>query len=278
MASSLHWARRRDTMKRTAKTVPQGDLWLLLVSFLAIVSLVIGPTKGNAAWNGATASSCRSRPEQCAGSDGRSYVVHSAYENAQILPKTAPASRRNSVGPARVWAYVPACPNNGPTGTVCLGPTDVQRANAAAPPLLVALEVWRRMPVPVPRLTIKPGVAGLANLDSYFWVSDPGDLTASAAAGPNTVVVHASAVSYEWRFGDGSPPLVTDAPGRPWPARSEIAHAYRRFGRFPVRVAVHWHGRFQVNGGPAQDVPGPPVLREATVTYPVREVQTVLVN
>ncbi len=134
------------------------------------------------------------------------------------------------------------------------------------------------MPVPVPRLTIKPGVAGLANLDSYFWVSNPGDLTASAAAGPNTVVVHASAVSYEWQFGDGSPPLVTDAPGRPWPARSEIAHAYRRFGRFPVRVAVHWHGRFQVNGGPAQDVPGPPVLREATVTYPVREVQTVLVN
>jgi hypothetical protein len=89
-------------------------------------------------------------------------------------------------------------------------------------------------------------------------------------------VVHALAASYEWRFGDGSPPLVTDAPGRPWPARSEIAHAYRRLGRFPVRVTVHWQGRFQVNGGPAQDVPGPPVSREVTVAYPVQEVQTVL--
>jgi len=134
------------------------------------------------------------------------------------------------------------------------------------------------MPVPAPRLGIKPGAVGLANLDSYFWVSNPGGLSASAAAGPNTVVVHASAVSYEWRFGDGSAPLVTGEPGRPWPARSEIAHAYPRLGVFPVRVTVRWHGRFQVNGGPAQDVPGPPVLRDAAVSYPVRELQTVLVN
>jgi hypothetical protein len=303
-------------VRLTAKSIPQGDLWPLLISCLAIVSVVIIPATGSAAWNEATASPCRSRPEQCAGSNGRSYFIHSDYESAQISPKGgAQAGRHAPIGSARVWAYVPACPNNGPpgtladalcvdatqscaiasqvrfreymaigngpwtpTGTVCLGPTDFQRANAPAPPLLVALEVWRRMPVPVPRLTIKPGVAGLANLESYFWVSDPGDLTASAAAGPNTVEVHASAVSYEWRFGDGSPPLVTDAPGRPWPARSEIAHAYRQLGRFPVRVTVRWHGRFQVNGGPAQDVPGPPVVRAATVTYPVREIQTVLVN
>ena len=220
-----------------------------------------------------------------------------------------------AAGPARIWTYVPACPTNGPpggpsdvlcsgatqscsqagevlfreyvaieggpwiaNGTVCLGPAAFQQAKLPSPPALVALDVWRRMPFPIPKLTIKPAVAGLANLDSYFWVGDPGDLTASAAAGPNTVVVRASAVSYEWRFGDGSPPLVTDAPGRPWPARSEIAHAYRRLGRFPVRVTVHWHGRFQVNGGAAQDVPGPPVVREAAVTYPVREIQTVLVN
>jgi hypothetical protein len=170
---------------------------------------------------------------------------------------------------------------NGPwtlTETKCLGPAAFQQANAPPPPLLVALEVWKRMPVPTPTLGVKPGVVGLANLDSYFWVSDPGGLSASAVAGPNVVVVHAVAVRYEWRFGDGSPPLVTGGPGRPWPARSEIAHAYRHLGRFPVRVTVHWHGRFQVNGGPAQDVPGPPVLRESGLTYPVREIQTVLTN
>ena len=82
-------------------------------------------------------------------------------------------------------------------------------------------------------------------------------------------MVHAVAVRYEWRFGDGSPPLVTAGPGRPWPARSEIAHAYRQLGRFPVRVTVHWHRRFQVNGGPAQDVPGPPVPRTPEAAVPM---------
>jgi hypothetical protein len=171
--------------------------------------------------------------------------------------------------------------NGGPwiaTGTVCLSPASFRQANAPPPPAAVALDVWRRMPFPTPSLGVKPGAVGLANLDSYFWVSDPGGLTASAVAGPNAVVVHAVAVRYEWRFGDGSAPLVSGGPGRPWPARSEIAHAYRQLGRFPVTVTVHWHGRFQVNGGPGQDVPGPPVLREATLTYPVREIQTVLTS
>jgi hypothetical protein len=213
----------------------------------------------------------------------------------------------------RKWAYVPACPSNGPpggpldrlclgitrtcveadqirfreyvavgdgpwlaTGAVCLGPADFRQASTPLPPSVVALDVWRRMRFPDPTLGIKPGAVGLANLDSYFWVSGPSSSLASATAGPNTVTVDAVAVSYEWRFGDGSAPLVTGMPGRPWPARSEIAHAYRQLGRYRVQVTVRWQGRFRVNGGPAQDVPGPPVLRSATVTYPVRELQTVL--
>jgi hypothetical protein len=215
--------------------------------------------------------------------------------------------------PKRKWAYVPACPNNGPpggwgdalclgatetcgpadeilfreylaigggpwtsTGTVCLGPVDFQQANGPTPPWLVALDAWKRMRMPIPQLSMKPGVAGLANLESYFWISGPFTQSVTATAGPNQVTVDAIAASYEWRFGDGSAPLVTGVPGRPWPARSEIAHAYRQLGRFEVQVTVRWQGRFRVNGGPAQDVPGPPVVRSSTVTYPVRELQTVL--
>jgi len=138
------------------------------------------------------------------------------------------------------------------------------------------LDAWKRMRMPVPRLTIKPGAGGLANLESYFWISGPFTQSVTATAGPNRVTVDAVAASYEWRFGDGSALLVTGVPGRPWPERSEIAHAYRQLGRFEVQVTVRWQGRFRVNGGPAQVVPGPPVARSSTVTYPVRELQTVL--
>jgi len=261
-------------------------------------------------------TACRLKHLNCARTMPGGYAAHAAFKGGQNRVGGSPSARSTTTsGAMRLWAYVPACPANGPpggldaalcigatqscaqanqilfreytalvngpwtpTGTVCLGPTDFQQANAPPPPLLVALEVWKRMPVPTPSLGVKPGAVGLANLDSYFWVSDPGGLTASAVAGPNVVVVHAVAVRYEWRFGDGSAPLVSGGPGRPWPARSEIAHAYRQLGRFPVTVTVHWHGRFQVNGGPAQDVPGPPVLREASLTYPVREIQTVLTS
>jgi hypothetical protein len=74
------------------------------------------------------------------------------------------------------------------------------------------------------------------------------------------------------------PPLAINRPQVGPGQRLIPTHAYRQLGRFPVRVTVHWHGRFQVNGGPAQEVPGPPVLREASLTYPVREIQTVLTN
>jgi PKD domain len=180
-------------------------------------------------------------------------------------------------GQIRFREYVSV--GNGPwsaTGTVCLGPAEFQQANTPLPPLVVALDVWRRMLFPDPKLTVKPSAGGLANLDSYFWISGPFTQSVTASAGPNQVTVDATATSYEWRFGDGSAPLVTGVPGRPWPARSEIAHAYRQLGRYPVQVTVRWQGRFRVNGGPAQDVPGPPVVRTSTVTYPVRELQTVL--
>jgi hypothetical protein len=183
----------------------------------------------------------------------------------------------SQAGQIRFREYVSI--GNGPwsaSGTVCLGLAEFQQTNAPLPPLVVALEVWRRMLFPLPKLTVKPSVGGLANLDSYFWISGPFTQSVTATAGPNQVTVDATATAYEWRFGDGSAPLVTGVPGRPWPARSEIAHAYRQLGRYPIQVTVRWQGQFRVNSGPPQLVPGPPVVRSSTVTYPVRELRTVL--
>jgi PKD domain len=262
-------------------------------------------------------SGCGLDQRQCANgavSTGEAIDLHAGTVDEQLRTVgEADYALPSAQGPPQRWAYVPACPANGPPGTlgdtlcigatescgqagqvrfreylsigngpwvatrtVCLGAAEFQQANTPLPPLVLALDVWRRMLFPDPKLTIKPGAGGLANLESYFWISGPFTQSVTATAGPNQVTVDAVAASYEWRFGDGSAPLVTGVPGRPWPARSEIAHAYRQLGRFEVQVTVRWQGRFRVNGGPSQVVPGPPVARSSTVTYPVRELQTVL--
>jgi hypothetical protein len=301
-------------MRGAVRTLaPASLLTLLSIPFLAIFPAV------SAVGQDAGPSCSRWDQTQCAPvnravSTGAAIDIH-AGTNGERIPAAVIANEGSSgaTQPPQRWAYVPACPANGPPGTlgdtlcigatescgqadqvrfreylsigngpwvatrtVCLGAAEFQQANTPLPPLVLALDVWRRMLFPDPKLTIKPGAGGLANLESYFWISGPFTQSVTATAGPNQVTVDAVAASYEWRFGDGSAPLVTGVPGRPWPARSEIAHAYRRLGRFEVQVTVRWQGRFRVNGGPAQVVPGPPVARSSTVTYPVRELQTVL--
>jgi hypothetical protein len=292
----------------------RGSVILLAMVF---ASLTAPTTTSAASAQASIPSGCGLDQRQCANgavSTGEAIDLHAGTVDEQLRTVgEADYALPSAQGPPRRWAYVPACPANGPPGTlgdtlcvgatescgqagqvrfreylsigngpwvatrtVCLGAAEFQQANTPLPPLVLALDVWRRMLFPDPKLTIKPGAGGLANLESYFWVSGPFTQSVTATAGPNQVTVDAVAAGYEWRVGDGSAPRVTGVPGRPWPARSEIAHAYRQLGRFEVQVTVTWQGRFRVNGGPAQVVPGPPVTRSSTVTYPVRELQTVL--
>lgn len=153
---------------------------------------------------------------------------------------------------------------------VCLSAQDFINAGVAPPPGLMAVSVWRQMPFPEPDLTAKPGVKGLVNLESYFWVSGPASQTRSVAVGPYTLTVKGEIVTYRWSWGDGSPKLSTNDPGRPWPARSSITHTYRNRGRFPVAVTTRWQGTFQVDGGAPQEVAGPDILRTSTLSYPVQ--------
>jgi PKD domain len=211
------------------------------------------------------------------------------------------------------WAYVPSCPRNGPPGSVgeqlcpgalfacggnavlfrefngpsrggpwafvravCLTAADFSAAGAP-PPGVVALELWKRMRFSAPALRVKPGVRGLVNLPSYFWVGGPFVQTGTAGAPlPFTVSVEARVRTFDWSFGDGSPALSTSDPGQPWPAKSDVAHVFQRRGRFAVTVTEAWHGTFRVDGGPPQDVPGPDITVASTVPYPVQDLVVTL--
>jgi hypothetical protein len=116
------------------------------------------------------------------------------------------------------------------------------------------LSALRRVALPGLETRMQPGDRTLANLDTIFWTDPvPVDLTLMILGQP--VRVAAAPASYRWVYGDGAV-SVTSSPGDPYPQRT-VVHRYS-----DAHVTVHPHvevtysARFQVNGGPWQDVPG----------------------
>jgi hypothetical protein len=264
------------------------------VIFLAILfASMTAPTSTSAALAQASIpSGCGLDQRQCANgavSTGEAIDLHAGTVDEQLRTVgEADHALPSAQGPPQRRAYVPACPANGPPGTlgdtlcigatescgqagqvrfreylsigngpwvatrtVCLGAAEFQQANTPLPPLVLALDVWRRMLFPDPKLTIKPGAGGLANLESYFWISGPFTQSVTATAGPNQVTVDAVAASYEWRFGDGSAPLVTGGAG------TAMAGAKRDRARLSAARAVRGSGHGALAGSlPGQRRPG----------------------
>ena len=119
---------------------------------------------------------------------------------------------------------------------------------------------------------MEPGVRGLANLESYFWVEGveqaPVDLRVEGA----TVHAEFRVVEYRWSFGGGEP-LVTGGPGRPG-LRSEVNTTFRRRGVYPVEVTVMWAAEAFLDGRRVGEVDD--LVSRAEMSYPVAELRTVL--
>ena len=135
----------------------------------------------------------------------------------------------------------------------CFGGAPPESVAPAVTPTDV-LSALRRVGLPRLETRMQPGDRTLANLDTIFWTDPvPVDLTLTILGQP--VRVAAAPASYRWVYGDGAV-AVTSSPGDPYPQRT-VVHRYS-----DAHVTVHPHvevtysARFQVNGGPWQDVPG----------------------
>jgi hypothetical protein len=129
----------------------------------------------------------------------------------------------------------------------------------------------------VPQIRIAPPREGVTGLTSYFWLAQaPQPISATASAGPVTVVAQAHPAEYVWNFGDGSD-HVGDGPGRPWTRQHSggIGHMYETKAVYDVTIDVVWEARWQLNGGPWQPLGYFTTSDERE--YPVQEVITVLV-
>ena len=118
---------------------------------------------------------------------------------------------------------------------------------------------------------MSPG-RGLANLESYFWVTGAVQAPVDLSIGGSTVHAEFQVVEYEWDFGNGST-LVTSGPGAPGQA-SEAHATYVGRGKYPVSVRVVWSAQAFLNGSPVGQVGG--LSSSASTTYGVAELRTVL--
>lgn len=144
----------------------------------------------------------------------------------------------------------------------------------ATPGVTVAqvFEAVRRVKLPGGEIGVEPGVRGLANLESFFWVEGANQEPVDLQVGGSTVRAEFRVVEYRWSFGGGEP-LVTEGPGSPG-LESEVRTTFSRRGFYRVGVTVMWVAEAYLDGRRVGEVDD--LVSRAQTTYPVAELRTVL--
>jgi len=144
----------------------------------------------------------------------------------------------------------------------------------ATPGVTVAqvFEAVRRVKLPGGEIGVEPGVRGLANLESFFWVEGADQEPVDLQVGGSTVHAEFRVVEYRWSFGGGEP-LVTEGPGSPG-LESEVRTTFERRGFYRVGVTVMWVAEAYLDGRRVGEVDA--LVSRAQTTYPVAELRTVL--
>ena len=144
----------------------------------------------------------------------------------------------------------------------------------ATPGLTLAqvFEAVRKVKLPGGEIGVEPGVRGLANLESFFWVEGANQDPVDLQVGGSTVHAEFRVVEYRWSFGGGEQ-LVTEGPGSPG-LESEVRTTFSRRGFYRVGVTVMWVAEAFLDGRRVGEVDD--LVSRAQTTYPVAELRTVL--
>ena len=144
--------------------------------------------------------------------------------------------------------------------------------------VVLTSEEFRRLPLAASVPTFQPaGGRALVNKDLIVF-TDPAPQELSTVILGAPVQVRATPVEFAWDFGDGSAPLVTTDPGRPYPDYS-VAHLYASRGTFEVQLVTTWQGVYQVAGaGPWLAVAGTAQTTSAAYAVGIEEARTYLVQ
>ena len=120
----------------------------------------------------------------------------------------------------------------------CMSVADIRAAVA---------EAFQRLPLTPSTLSVQPPSGWtLVNADTVAFADGRTQDLSTTVLGLN-VVIRATPESFTWGFGDGSEPLTTADPGRPWPDHT-VAHRYTSEGTRSVTLTTTWSATYQVAG------------------------------
>lgn len=157
--------------------------------------------------------------------------------------------------------------------SVVPGTTSPTAADVAA----AVVTEFRRLPLDPSGIVVQPSRGWtLVNVDTIV-LTDPATQDFDTRVLGIPVDVRATPTRYSWDFGDGSPPLVTDDPGAPWPDPT-LTHTYRTTGTRRITLTTEWRGEFRTAGGAAwQPIAGVATTSADAPPLEVREAQNSLV-
>jgi len=234
---------------------------------------------GNISGSHDTARVSGGRAIRCGNSAESTSLLPSAYYSYEIICNTARSASSDAV------CSTTPCANSGkffafrtihyPDGTVkpagysCV--TQQQASANAGLSLAQVISAIRQVKLPGGAIGVSPG-RGLANLESYFWLTGAVQPPVNLRIGGSTVHAAFQVVEYDWNFGDGST-LQTSGPGVPGQG-SEVHATYTAYGNYLVSVRVVWSAQAFLNGSSVGQVGG--LFSSASTTYGVAELRTVL--
>ena len=110
---------------------------------------------------------------------------------------------------------------------------------------------------PHPAASFQPAGGAIVNLPTIFSAGPGPTFTAAPAEIAGYDVAITATATYTWNFDDGVTRTFS-VPGGGYPDRS-VSWTYDDRGTRDVTVTISWAGRYSVDGGDLQDVPGGPV-------------------
>jgi hypothetical protein len=162
-------------------------------------------------------------------------------------------------------------------GSVCLTPAQQLPWSPAQLQAFVD-SYFRRLPLPLPALTLQPGDRAVVNLPLVASTTAPGQTTFTVNQAPFPTITITASVRWEWSWGNGASTSTT-WPGRPYdgvdPRTSPdhyVSHAYSAPSpAATVGVTATWTGRYSIAGGTGDQPINGAVQRSSTRTLPVSE-------
>ncbi|THV18569.1 hypothetical protein E9934_02865 [Nocardioides caeni] len=138
-------------------------------------------------------------------------------------------------------------------GRQCIGDEEASDAAVVTPGLVQ--RAMRRLAWPASPLTVQPpdGLT-LVNFDTNFYTTGTEPVTRAVTLLGQQITIEATPIEYAWHFGDGEVRRTAEA-GAPYPDL-RITHSYLRKDTYDVRLDTTYGGRFRVDNGPWQDIPG----------------------